>query len=369
MSAPAAGSRRSSPFAMPGTRRRHGRERAGAQLRGVQRVAERGRGHRAARRNFFEPAAAERFELWCPTPPYVISPETAYLFRDSGLAGDTLSRRLVGDVPPLLREGGFASVHLSWIHQPDEHWSVPLRAWVEGGAGHDALLLGYGSQDTLPHRLQLVARGATPPTWTPSMRRSPAGSTISRVSAQRGIAYGGVVLRRRESGSNWVRVHDLPPAGLRQASHHLLRIFEGVDFVAGLSSDRDLLRAGGFALVEHARGRTARGTALRLNGRSSASNCASRKRGLRFRANVDPLIAAPARRPRRPADAHRGDERRGRGSGARSGPHSRNGRCRSPAKWSSWASFSAENSASNGPEHLRCRLMTELDSPGLDSLT
>ena len=55
------------------------------------------------------------------------------------------------------------------------------------------------------------------------------------------MAYGAVVLRRRDAGPNWVLEHPLPPSGLRPAGAHILRIFEAQDFLAG--------HAGGEALV------------------------------------------------------------------------------------------------------------------------
>ena len=40
--------------------------------------------------SFFEPVAGERFGLVTCNPPYVISPESAFLFRDSGREGDAV---------------------------------------------------------------------------------------------------------------------------------------------------------------------------------------------------------------------------------------------------------------------------------------
>jgi len=70
--------------------------------------------------SFFEPVAGERFELVTSNPPYVISPESAYLFRDSGLEGDSVSRDVVRTAPAHLEEGGFATILVSWIHKPGE---------------------------------------------------------------------------------------------------------------------------------------------------------------------------------------------------------------------------------------------------------
>ena len=45
--------------------------------------------------SYFEPAGNERFDLITCNPPYVISPESSYVYRDSGLPGDTVSRLAV----------------------------------------------------------------------------------------------------------------------------------------------------------------------------------------------------------------------------------------------------------------------------------
>ncbi|HEX4521781.1 MAG TPA: class I SAM-dependent methyltransferase [Gaiellaceae bacterium] len=236
--------------------------------------------------SFFEAAAGERFGLVTCNPPYVISPETAYLFRDSGLAGDTVSRKLVHDAPAMLVEGGFGSLLVSWIHTPGEDWSPALRTWVEG-TGCDAILLNYGTQDPLTHASN----------WTRDRYVNDAEAFeavlarwldyLAGLGAE-SIGYGAVVLRRRESGQNWVRAYDLPPAGLRRSSEHLLRIFDAVDFLSGLADDGAVLDER-FALTEHA------GVEQRVSLRSGEWSIERIEMrlddGLRFRARVDPLIA------------------------------------------------------------------------------
>jgi methylase of polypeptide subunit release factors len=41
--------------------------------------------------SFFEPVEGEEFDLIVANPPYVVSPESAYLFRDGGMSGDGVS--------------------------------------------------------------------------------------------------------------------------------------------------------------------------------------------------------------------------------------------------------------------------------------
>ncbi len=234
----------------------------------------------------FEPAAGERFGLLTCNPPYVISPETAYLFRDSGLAGDTVSRELIRDAPAVLAGGAFGSMLVSWIHTPGEDWSATLRTWLEGN-GCDAILLNYGTQDPLTHASS----------WTRDRYANDAEGFEKALTrwldylgglGAEGVGYGAVVLRRRESGRNWVRAYDLPPAGLRRSSDHLLRIFDAVDFLSGLDDDRALL-AERFVLTECAE--VEQRVSLR-SGEWSIERIEVRlDDGLRFRAGVDPLIA------------------------------------------------------------------------------
>ena len=74
----------------------------------------------SGRGSFFEPVAGETFELVVCNPPYVISPESEYVFRDSGLGRDRVSERLVGELPGYLDEGGFGTIMVSWIQAGDD---------------------------------------------------------------------------------------------------------------------------------------------------------------------------------------------------------------------------------------------------------
>ena len=198
--------------------------------------------------SFFEPVAGERFELVTSNPPYVISPESAYIFRDSGLEGDSVSRDVVRAAPGHLEEGGFATILVSWIHKPGEDWSEPLREWLDG-SGCDAWLLHYDTDDPLTHTAK----------WNQeSFAEDPAGANevidrwleyLARLGIE-GIAYGAVILRRRGGGANWIRADELPADRLGPAGAHILRVFAAQDYLAERPQDADLLD-GTFALAAH----------------------------------------------------------------------------------------------------------------------
>ena len=54
--------------------------------------------------SFLEPVEGERFGVVAAHPPYVVSPESEFLFRDSGLGRARVSERLVRALPGVLAD-------------------------------------------------------------------------------------------------------------------------------------------------------------------------------------------------------------------------------------------------------------------------
>ncbi len=146
--------------------------------------------------NLFEPLADEAFDLIVANPPYVLSPDSSLHFRDSGMAGDELSRTVVREAAGHLTDGGFASILISWAHGEEEAWQAPLAGWVRD-IGCDTVLLRFRTYD-------------------------PDGLGI------RAMSSGAVILRRR-SGVNWMRSARMLSGPIEDASQHLLRIFDASD--------------------------------------------------------------------------------------------------------------------------------------------
>ena len=234
--------------------------------------------------SFFEPVAGERFELVTSNPPYVISPESAYLFRDSGLEGDSVSRDVVRAAPGHLEEGGFATILVSWIHAPGEDWTTPLREWLDG-SGCDAWLLHYGTDDPLTHTAK----------WNRErFADEPAGADevidrwleyLKRLGIE-GIAYGAVILRLRSGAANWIRADELPADRLQPAGDHILRVFAAQDYLAERPENADLLD-GTFVLAPH--DLLEQRVEFRNGVWTIAEISASLQDGLGFRAGLDPL--------------------------------------------------------------------------------
>jgi methylase of polypeptide subunit release factors len=187
--------------------------------------------------SWFDPIGDERFDTIACNPPYVISPASEYIYRDSGLVGDSVSEQVVRSIPPHLEESGFATIAISWIADPQGDATAPVQRWVEG-SGCDAWLLHYRTDRPLE----------TAAAWNQTESGDPERYTqlidtwlaYYRDLGIRGIAYGSLLLRRR-SGANWFRSDPLPAGRLKAASDHILRVFAAHDLFAGLTDAAGLL--------------------------------------------------------------------------------------------------------------------------------
>jgi protein-L-isoaspartate O-methyltransferase len=193
----------------------------------------------------FDPVEGERFDLIVSNPPYVVSPDAEFAYRDSGLPGDSFSEGLVRRLPEFLTEGGLGHVLVEWVHRADEHWALSPRRWVEG-SGCDALILHYASSDPLTYA----------GIWNAELRGDPAAFESAldrwvdydrRLGIER-IAWGGVVLRRR-AGRNWAKAISPGASRIGPASEHVERLLAAQDFLASLNAEKGLLD-GVFALPD-----------------------------------------------------------------------------------------------------------------------
>lgn len=81
--------------------------------------------------SLFEPVAGEQFDLIVSNPPFVISSgQQRFEYRDSGMAGDDLCRRLVTELPDYLAPGGTAQLLANWQIRDDGDWRWSVGEWV-----------------------------------------------------------------------------------------------------------------------------------------------------------------------------------------------------------------------------------------------
>lgn len=195
--------------------------------------------------SWFGPVEDERFDIIACNPPYVISPDTAFTYRDGGLKRDEVSRMVVRESARHLANGGFATVLCNWIHAGD--WAAPLRPWLEQ-TGCDALLLHYATLDPVSYaqRWNTEVQARDPRACDAIVRRWVDYFRSERITQ---IAFGGVILRRRDgASSHWVRALDMADGPTGSCSEQILRLFDAADFLESLAGQDLFARA--YTLVE-----------------------------------------------------------------------------------------------------------------------
>ncbi len=81
--------------------------------------------------SLFEPVP-ERYDLIVSNPPFVISPDARFTYRESGLPGDEVCRRLVEQAPSRLTEGGWCQLLANWLLVDGEPWEERVASWISG---------------------------------------------------------------------------------------------------------------------------------------------------------------------------------------------------------------------------------------------
>lgn len=184
--------------------------------------------------SWLEPVAGERFDLVVCNPPYVLSPDRDYLFRDGG---EGLAERLVRALPGHLSDGGFGHVLCNWATGAGESPWAPIEEWTRD-SGCDALAVSFGSEGVLSYAARWADPGGTAGDDEYAARVERWLEHFRAAGVER-IWLGVIVLRRRP-GTTWFRGIGAPEPTEGRASDHLLRLFAAQDWLA--SSPGPILR-------------------------------------------------------------------------------------------------------------------------------
>lgn len=247
-----------------------------AQLNGVSNVD-------CRQGSWFEPVAGQTFDMIVSNPPFVVSPDSELLFRDSPLPADELFGTLVTEAGAHLVHGGHANILCNWALTEGEDWSDPPRRWLRQ-AGCDAFILHFGTDEPMSYAALWNAplRAQNPSAFLPAVDR---WLDYYRNRRIRALCSGAVVLRRRTSGQPWIRAMSLPRLPDDPAGEDLLRLFEGQDWLSAGGSDERLLDSTFGLLDRH----EVRQILTYRGGAYDSHRCAvGRTSGLRFDVAIDP---------------------------------------------------------------------------------
>jgi hypothetical protein len=203
--------------------------------------------------DLFEPARGRTFDLIVSNPPFVISPEVRYIYRDSAMAGDEICRSIVQKAPQRLNDGGFCQILCNWAQFADQDWRERLAEWFEG-SGCDVWVMRSESRD--------VAVYAS--TWIQHTERDQPDNLVERFDQWmsyyerhgiESIGAGLITMLRRSGGDHWLRAEDGPDKMIGPCGDDVFRAFQARQWIQTLHDEREWLasvfRMNGDVRLEH----------------------------------------------------------------------------------------------------------------------
>jgi methylase of polypeptide subunit release factors len=199
--------------------------------------------------SFFEPVEGERFDLVVSNPPYIVSPDSEFLYRDGGMEGDSLCHSLLADLPALLEPGGFATLQCNFIHGADEKWWRPIERTLSGN-GCDAFMLRLQTDDPLEYaaRWSESHHMGDPVGYEATLRRWMAHYDELGVGSITGTMV--MLRRRRDGGAGNRRAVTLARLPEKVTGDAFARVFEAQDRIGGVEVLDVPLRAAEGVAVE-----------------------------------------------------------------------------------------------------------------------
>jgi methylase of polypeptide subunit release factors len=174
--------------------------------------------------NFYAAVEGEKFDLIVSNPPFVISPESEFHYRDGGLGADRVTETVIRGAGNYLEEGGVAVIICEWATMKGSQPHDRLREWV-AESGCD-VWVSASKEDDLPSYAM---------NWLRSYRAHLSPAEFHRTYDRwldyydelnmQGIQTGLVVLRKR-TGDNWLYIDEAPSVIRGRWGATLLQLIE-----------------------------------------------------------------------------------------------------------------------------------------------
>ena len=185
--------------------------------------------------DLFAPLTGQTFDLIVSNPPFVISPSTHYIFRDSGLPGDQICRRLVREAPTFLKEGGYCQILGNWAHVTGQDWRERLAEWADG-IGCDVWVMRCETHDAAVYAA----------TWIEHTEGGDSRHTSAQFDAWmeyyeaqsiEAVSAGLITLRKASDRPNWFQADDAPARMLGPCGSAVEQAFSARDFLLTAGED------------------------------------------------------------------------------------------------------------------------------------
>jgi methylase of polypeptide subunit release factors len=191
------------------------------------------------RGSLFDAVAGEQFDVITCNAPYVISPENRWAYRDSGLRGDEITRRVLESAAAHLAADGFATVIGSWLGTDEEAADERPYEWAKALPECDTWILSVWESDPLEHAASWNREHANDSGRFPAALDSWTGYLAELGAGW--VSEGAILLHRRAGRRQPARIDGIDEDALEEAGDQVRRAFEARARLAALRSADDLL--------------------------------------------------------------------------------------------------------------------------------
>lgn len=169
--------------------------------------------------DLFAPVDGERFGLIVSNPPFVISPAAQYQYRDSGLVGDEICRRIVTTAPAYLEDGGWCQLLANWAHLKGTNWQDRVAEWV-ADLGCDAWVVQSRVEDAETYASSWLRQEQQP--------TDAFGEWMDHYDAigLEAVGFGLITLRRTSRARRWVALEELTQEFALPCGDHIAAAFD-----------------------------------------------------------------------------------------------------------------------------------------------
>jgi len=187
--------------------------------------------------SLFDPVRGETFDLIATNPPFVVSPATGerLIYRDSGLPGDEVVRRVVTQAPDHLNPGGWCQILANWVHLKGEPWQERVAGWIEP-AGVDAWVLQREVAD-LPTYVEMWLADAGLQDAPDYLQRYDTWLSWFDDQGIEGIGFGWLCLNKAGRDKPSLRLEEWPYEIEQPLGPHVAAWGDRMDDLEGLTDD------------------------------------------------------------------------------------------------------------------------------------
>jgi len=185
----------------------------------------------------FAPVSGRKFDLILSNPPFFITPQTDYLFCDNPIDLDGLCRRLVKEAPAHLNEGGYMQMLCEWAQISGQPWEERVAEWLQN-TGCDAWVMKGWTQNPAEYAQHRISE-----TSSDSSKDAGQYEGYMEYYNRHGVEaiHDGLIVMRRRTGTNWVRIEEVPKIPTSDMGKVILASFAAHDLLEAVQEDAKLL--------------------------------------------------------------------------------------------------------------------------------